>query len=277
MKILVTTDFSTNSKGGLRFAISLSKLNKAQLIFFHSCFLPKPTSWSEATYALYVKNEKQKLLTRLNKFVESVYKSMKVSSDKIKCVIEQSIIHESSITEYAKTHSIDFICMSTRGAGSLNKIFGNTAGNLITKSQVPVIAVPQHYRTKNCTHILYASDLKNYKQELNTVIEFAKPIKAAVEVFHLTFPGEKLMDAGEITANLKKQFKYNIKLLFKNNDFTKPIVTNLKKAIASSNPIAVVMFTEQRRTFFQQLFLSSTSESLAFQTKIPLVVFNKNK
>ena len=275
MKILVTTDFSANSKAGLRFAISLGKLKKAQLIFFHSYFLPKPTSWSEATYSLYAKNEKQKILNRLNKFVEEVYKSMKISSSKFKCVIEQSIIPESGIMDYAKTQAIDFICMSTRGAGRLKKFFGTTAGNLITKSQVPVIVVPQHHKIKNITHILYASDLKNYRQELNKVIEFTKPLNASIEVFHLSYPGEQMIDVGAIAANLKRKFKHNIKLHLENTDLTQPFVTNLQKAIASSKPSVVVMFTEQRRTFFQKLFLSSASESIAFQAKVPLLVFNK--
>ena len=276
MKILVTTDFSANSKAGLRFAVSLAKLKKAQLIFFHSYFLPKPTSWSEATYLDYANNEKQKLLSRLNKFVEAVYKSVKVSPANFKCVMVQSIIPESGIMAYAKTQSVDFICISTRGAGRLKKIFGTTAGNLITKSQVPVIAVPQHYKTKNITHILYASDLKNYQEELKKVIAFAKPLKASIEVFHLSSPGEQLFDVGAIAANLKKQFKYNIKLHLENIDLTQPLVANLQKAIASSKPSVLIMFTEQRRTFFEKLFLSSASESIAFLAKVPMLVFNKS-
>ena len=275
MKILVTTDFSTNSKAGLRYAITLAKLNKAQLIFFHSYFLMKPTSWSDATYLNYANNEKQKLLNSLNKFVAAVYKSMKVHSAKFKCAMEQCIVPESGIMDYAKTHAIDLICISTRGAGSLKKFFGTTAGNLITKSQVPVVAVPQHYKTKNITHILYASDLNNYKEELKKVIAFAKPLKASIEFFHLSSPGEKLINKNKMETTLKKKFKYNIKLHFKNTDFTLPLAVNLQKAIASTKPSVVVMFTEQRRTFFQKLLLSSASESIVYQVKTPLLIFNK--
>lgn len=275
MKILVTTDFSANSKTGIRFAVSLAKNNNAQLIFFHSYFLPKPTSWSEATYALYAKKEKQKLLNRLNTFVAAVCKSMKVSSGKFKCVVEQSIIPESGIMDYAKTQTIDFICISTRGAGMLKKIFGTTVGNLITKSQIPVIAVPQHYKAKKITHILYASDLKNHWQEMKSIIEFAKPLRAAINVFHFSYPGEKLTDVREVAENLKRQFKYKVEFHLENSDLTLPLVGNLQKAIASSKPSLVVMFTEQRRTFYQKIFLSSSSESISFQAKVPMLVFNK--
>ena len=275
MKVLVTTDFSANSKTGIRFAISLAKLRKTELIFFHSYFLPKPTLWSEATYLHYAKNEKQKLFSRLNKFVAEVYKSMKVPSAKFKCVMEQSITPESGIMDYAETHAIDFICISTRGAGRLKKFFGTTAGNLITMSQVPVVTIPKNYKTKYITHILYASDLKNYEQELKTVIEFAKPFKASIEVYHFCYPGEPFLDKNLLEVHLKKQFKQNITLHLENSDITQAFAANLQKAIASAKPSVVIMFTEQRRTFFQKLFLSSASESIAFEAKVPMLVFNK--
>ncbi|MEK6616690.1 MAG: universal stress protein [Bacteroidota bacterium] len=274
-KILITTDFSANSKAGLRFAISLTKQRKSELIFFHSCFLPKPTSWSESAYSVYAKKEKQKLLNELEKFVSGTFKMMGVAPEKFKCVIEESIMPESGIMDYARKNSVDFICISTRGAGRFKKILGTTTGNLITQSQVPVIAIPQHYKTKNVTHILYASDLKNYKQELKRVIEFAKPFKTSIEVFHLSYPGEPLINKSEMEATLKKQFKYNIKLNFENSDLTQPLVDNLQRAISSVKPSVVIMFTEQRRTFFQKLFLSRFSESIAFEIKVPLLVFNK--
>lgn len=275
MKILVTTDFSANSKAGLRFAIALSEWRKTELVFFHSYFIPKPTSWSEDTYLHYTKNEEQKLLVRLNKFVSVMYKAMKLSPGKFKCVVKQSLVSESGIMEYAQSQNMDFICISTRGAGTMNKIFGTTAGNLITKSKVPVITVPQYYKRKPLSHILYASDFKNYSEELKKVIAFAKPLSATIEVLHVSYPGAKLIKASEISDSIKKEFKYNIKLHLKNTDLTQPLVTILQKAIASSRPSLVVMFTEQKRTFYQKIFLSSSSESIAFQTKVPMLVFNK--
>ena len=274
MKILVTTDFSVNSKAGLRFAISLAEFRKTELIFFHSYFLPKPTSWSEATYSDYEKTEKLKLLNRFNKFVTAVYKAMNVPIGKIKCVMEQCLTPESGIMDYAESHSIDFICIATRGAGRIKKYFGTTAGNLITMSQVPVVVIPQHYKTKSITHILYASDLNNFRHELNKVFDFANRYKASIEVFHFAYPGEPLMDKNLLEANLK-QYKHKIKWHLENTELTQPLVAQLQRAIASVKPSIVIMFTEQRRTFFQKVFLSSASKSIAFWSKVPLLVFNK--
>lgn len=277
MNILVTTDFSENSKSGIRFAISLAKINNAKLFFFNSCIISKQVSWSEASYLQYEKKEIQKRLIRLNKFIAELYRSMNIPSTNYECVIKESLLPESGIIAYAKKQAIDFICIGTRGAGRFKRIFGTTAGNLITKSPIPVIAVPKDYKAKEITNIFFASDFKNYSKELKIVVEFAKPILASIEVFHLTYTGEKLINAAAITTRLKLKLNQNIKLRINKTDLSKPLVANLQQAITSSKPSLVVMFTDQKRSFFQKIFLSSTSESLAFQTKVPLLIFNKIK
>ena len=80
MKILVTTDLSENSKAGLRFAMLLASQHKVELAFFHSYYVMKPTSWSDAAYAAYEKTEAEKIQSNLKRFVEAIYKSMKIDS-----------------------------------------------------------------------------------------------------------------------------------------------------------------------------------------------------
>ena len=44
-KILVTTDFSANSKAGVRFAIQLASQIKCELIFYHILETLKSNAW----------------------------------------------------------------------------------------------------------------------------------------------------------------------------------------------------------------------------------------
>lgn len=46
-KLLVTTDFSTNSKAGIRFALQLQSQSNCSLVFYHAISVSKPTSWSD--------------------------------------------------------------------------------------------------------------------------------------------------------------------------------------------------------------------------------------
>src|SRR5690349_14875895 len=103
-KILVPTDFSTNSKPGLRFAFQLAVQHISQLTFFHSYYIMKPTSWNDATFDAYEKVEADKIQKRLIQFVHSVYKSAGIASKKINCIIKSSAFTDKNIREYAQKH-----------------------------------------------------------------------------------------------------------------------------------------------------------------------------
>ena len=182
---------------------------------------------------------------------------------------------QSSIMEYAAENKFDFICISARGAGKLERILGTNTTNLINHSDVPVIAIPYNYKTSKITSILYASDLTNLEKELKSVLAFAKPLKSTIELLHFTSPLETIIDPKVIDIAVKKLLKFDVKLNIKNTDFVKSMVANIETVIKKSKPSMVIMFTEQNRTLFQKIFLSSKSAEYSFNAKVPLLVFNK--
>jgi hypothetical protein len=114
-----------------------------------------------------------------------------------------------------------------------------------------------------------------YAPEIKQVVAFAQPLKTKIEVVHFTWPEEITLDEKTIEAALKKQFKYGLKLHFEKNDGVHSIIENLQNQIKIRKPSIVIMFTNENRTFFQNIFLSSKAEELSFETKVPLLVFNK--
>ena len=275
MKILVTTDFSANSKAGLRFAIQLASQYKVELTFFHSYYTMKPTSWSDATFAAYEKTEEEKIQSNLKRFVEATYKSMKIGSKNSKCVIKSSVFTEANIRDYASANKFNFICISTRGGGKIKKILGTNTSNLINQSDVPVIAVPNSYRAAKISSILYASDLDHLEKELKQVVEFAKPLKAKVELLHFNSPLEITTDSKLIETAVNKFSKYDITLHLEKPNPVATLISNLETAIKKSKPSMMIMFTQQDRSFFEKLFLSSKSAEYSFHARVPLLVFNK--
>jgi len=276
-KILVPTDFSANSRAGVRFAIHWAAQQKLDLVFVHVLNILRVSSWSDAYFAKYATQEENLRRTKFEKFIADIYRQMNVKPGKYSIIIIQGISADISILDYCrKNKGIDYICISTRGAGKFKKIFGTNTGNLISKSEVPVLAVPQNYKVADVKSVLYATDLRNYTAEIKKVVDFAQPLKTKIEVVHFSWPDEISFDEKTIEAAFKKQFKYGLKLHFEKNDGSHSLIENLEKQIRTRKPSVVVMFTNQKRTFFQKLFLSSKAEELSFQAKVPLLVFNKN-
>ena len=141
-KILVTTDFSSNSKAGLRFAIQLASQDDYKLTFFHSYHIMRPTGWSEKVFESFEKSESEKIKRKLCRFVDSVYKSMGVTPINTEYVIRHSFITDGNIIQYAANNKFSYICISRRGSAKHKRIFGTNTSNLIDQSEVPVIAVP---------------------------------------------------------------------------------------------------------------------------------------
>ena len=274
-KILVTTDFSINSKAGLFFAIQLASQNKFELTFFHVCHILSPTAWNFVRIEEYEKEQKKIIQEKLELFVRKIYKGLNITASKIKCVIKNSVLPQSCIREYAAENKFSFICISTRGAGKFKRFFGTNTGNLITQSEVPVIAVPYNYKPAKITSMLYASDLVHLEKELKSVVAFAKPLKAKVELLHFTSPLETLIDPEIIKLAVNKFSKYDIKLNIENTDFVKSMIANIETAIKKTKPSMLIMFTEQNRTIFQKIFLSSKAAEYSFHANVPLLVFNK--
>jgi nucleotide-binding universal stress UspA family protein len=274
-KILVTTDFSSNSKAACRFAIQLASQHKCELTFFHSYYIANLGSMSGEALIAFENRETDKIQKKLNKFVEVLYKDIDASQLNKKCVIKSAVLTDSSIREYAQENNFSFICISTRGSGKLKKIFGSNTSNLITHSLVPVIAVPFNYRRSEINKIIYASDLVNIEDEVAKVNEFAKPLNAIVEILHFEYPTDNAINSIALDELIKANSGPKIKLHIEKIDLTESLILNIRSVIKKSKPSMLIMFTEQNRSFFTKIFHPSKSVNYSFNAKIPLLVFNK--
>ena len=274
-KILVTTDFSANSKAAMRFAIQLASQSDAALTFLHVQHVLRMTTWNEATYKAYEKGEVEKARETLNSFVDSVYKSLKINSKDYLCVIQNSPFVDSTIMTYAADHTFDYICISARGAGMMEKLFGTTTANLVGQSSVPVIAVPGNYRATKLTTVLYASDLSSLENQLTRVVEFARPVGATVELLHFSTPFEPVTDPEIICTAVQKYTDYPVTIHLQPRDFETTLTADIEAVINAQKPSLMIMFTTRKDDFFDRLFLSSNSVDYSFLTTVPLLVFGK--
>ncbi|MBC7866475.1 MAG: universal stress protein [Gloeobacteraceae cyanobacterium ES-bin-316] len=275
-KILVPTDFSEKSKAAFLFAIQLASQDNYKLTFLHVLHIPTPIAWNVVRIDEYEKGQIIAAEARLNIFVENVYAGLNIPLSNVECIVKSSLFPEAVIGEYAEKNLFDFICISTRGAGTLHRILGTNTGNLINHSAIPVIAVPHLYKTTAITSILYASDLDHYEKEISRVIAFAKPLKATLELLHLTTVLENTAELMDIEKAVAKIDAYNVEFSLIPRDPSESLITDIETAIEKTKPSMMVMFTEQNRSWIDKIFLSSKSAEYSFDAKVPLLAFNKS-
>lgn len=276
-KILVTTDQSANSKAAIRFAIKLAKQRKAELIILHVYHLLKPFKWSDDAFTEYTDTFRKKTVEELSSFIAGIYHDIDEPEINHQLVLVSNIDVVDGIKDYAGKHNCSYICISTRGAGAIKKIFGTHTAKLISSSSIPVLCIPSGYHLKDLKHILYASDMTDYENELKKVVDFARPIHASVEMMHIAYPYEFAFDKELAEATLQKKTDYKVTILNPQRDITNALLQDIEHAVKISKPSLLVLFTHQSRSMFEKLFFPSNAEEYSFYGKIPLLTFNKKE
>lgn len=274
-RILVTTDFSINSKAGMRFAFQLAKQSGCEITFLHSIEILKPTSWSDKKFKEYANGEIEKNTNHLKKFVEDVVSELGIRPKPYKLEVIIGMNVSDLVMDHAKKLKADYICLSTRGAGAVQKLFGTHSSYLINHSPIPVIVVPEHYHTHPIKTVWYSCDMENVAAEVKVVENFATAIKGKVQLNHYNYLLDDKLTKTKLEGILKKykSAKTAIKLRKLNLDHS--LVHTIENDIKNEHPSIVALFTKQNRNWFSRFFLGSNSAELSFATHTPLVVFRK--
>lgn len=274
-KILVTTDFSNHSKAGLRFAIQLATQKEVELVFFHCFQALIPTTIHRNRIENAMQEQTAAHLQKLENFVEALYKSMKVNPGPYRCAVLEDVSSESAIMDYAHRNKFNLICMSTRGAGSIQKIIGTNTSIVILKSSVPVLAVPHTYRVQTIKTVLYASDLENINEELSTVVGFVQSMEVKVNLAHFYYPGQISLDQESLKAMWRQKHECLDQIYLEKFQLDEGFAGQLNQLIKKTKPSMIAFFTHTNKTWFDKLFSSSKSEAYSFVTKTPMLVFRK--
>jgi nucleotide-binding universal stress UspA family protein len=276
MKIVVTTDFSSNSKNGILFALQLASQTNCELIFYNVVQIFQPTIWDNTYYTVFEADELQRNQEFLERFISGIFLDENIKKQDYSCVCEIGISASSKIIEFANTNSADFICVSTVGGGSLMQLFGTTASELIAFSTRPVIIVPLNYSATPLANLFFASDFVNFEEEFYKIQAFSKLINATINIYHFDY--QKVLDSDENQFELFNAHHKSEKVHFhlRKLDSGQPLLKQLENEIEDNNPSLVAVFTNQNRNWFDRLFLSSLSEELVFDAKTPMLVFKKH-
>lgn len=276
MKLLVTTDFSENSKGAIRFAQTLSRqAENVEVIFYHAIHILKPTVWSDIFFKAYKEEEIERLTEELKKFIHASIGSENDKFANVKFVVDNCISTEKDIIAYAKKNKIDFICIATQGAGMLRKIMGTHTSYIVNNSNVPVMVIPSHYKAKTLKKATYLSDFENLKKEALKISELSTTISIDVEVLHYL---SIVLDKKKFEKN-KELFNTtelnNFTLNIQKSNLELSLVERITKYVQKSKPELLIMFTNRKKGFFESIFLPSKSAELTYSTKIPVLVYSK--
>lgn len=275
--LFAATDFTPIGNNAVKYAIRLADALDCKLIVFHAMGMPKfkPTISESQFLALEQKAENQKQ-KKLESLVNAFYQEFKIKKENrnAKSVVNTGFFVTETLLRAASKHQADMIIVGTHGLIGF-KIFGSVTSEIILKSNLPVLAIPEKYQYKKMKSIVYATDLNNLVNELNGIVPIAKRLDAAIEVLYLDFGWRNSITQKDIEQMVKQVNYKKVKVVIEKEIKGMSILGQIQQYLKDHQPDCLVMFPEER-SLFDRLFVRGKTEELVYRTQLPLLTYRKS-
>jgi nucleotide-binding universal stress UspA family protein len=273
-QILVPFDFSQNAETALLYAKGIAEKAGAGITVFHIVNIPSNVlahaDSDEAKEAL-IENEEANKLAELQEKIALLFSDVN-HGIKLRAAFSQLIVEKT--LELAQAIHADLIVMGTHGASGLSEfLFGSNTSTMISKSAVPVLAIPPGYKAAIPQHVVYASDAEHIPSEIQRISIFAKALQASVTLLHFTTKDTKTVEqkiAEQIPANTLDSLQITVRPF----QIDESLLTQIRHYITTNATDWVVMVTKERG-FWSKLLGASKTESLANELPVPLLSLKK--
>lgn len=272
--ILVPTDFSDCADNALNFAIEMAKISPIEIVVVHVLELADTIYIDYAGPTVeYVKILREEALEEMTKLKNRVMTDHHL---RIQTVVYESPVYD-NIVQAGIDHQAELIVMGTRGAGKLSEqLWGTYTAAIISRSQIPVLAVPKEYKWLKPEKILLAT---NHFEKDERSWETLNDI---IELFHTTlnvvvFTNEKKDKAATAIEHNREIRKYKAYLdqryhhqAVSDHIYGADFEQTLEDYMFINHIDVLVMFS-YKRSFLERLFDPSKTKRMSYHIKIPLL------
>lgn len=270
-RILVPTDFSTQSENALKVAAQIARKNNLEIHLLH--MLEIPSQMNDAITGVTP-------IPEIMLFIQKAKETMSYTKDKnyLKdlTIIDSTKFEKASqgILTYSQEHHIDLIIMGSNGISGIEEIIiGSNTEKVVRLSNVPVMVIKEEIPSFDPTTIIFASDFsEEIKKPFQKILDFVNIFESKLHLVTICTPNSFKTTA--VAKRIMQEFisEFEIK------NFSTHIYndTNIEKGIINfSNEINadLISLCTHGRTGLSHFFTGSISEDLVNHGTKPLVVF----
>ncbi len=274
--ILLPTDFSDNSLNAIDYALHFCKNEPCTFYLLHvqkaSHYTTDDLITAPADTTIH----------------QSIFKDIKKQLERIKNQLSTSYLAENytfhTLTDYDTftdainqvviSKNIDLIVMGTNGAtGAKEIIFGSNTLNVIRKVPCTTLIIPEGFRFKTPTAILYAMD-----NDDTFIASGISPLLNVITKFNTSLRVLKIKKNETITVAEFNDTR-SIKEYFKNFDYTFHSIVNIPTALAIDSFVQIMdidmtaMFMN-KETLIQRFLKGSETSKISYGTSVPLLIMH---
>jgi nucleotide-binding universal stress UspA family protein len=272
MKMLIPTDFSANARHALNYAALLAKTMKARLILLH-VYTP-PVTRENIAYQIIT----QEIGSMLSDAKEKLQAIASAITDEYGIDCDQLVRMGNPVSEVvqeAETNQVDFIVMGTLGASGLSKIiFGSNTTSVMERATCPVLAVPANSSLALPAKIVFATNFEdNDLQTVKVLANITRSLKAELILLHVS--KDNLQSDHDLIENFSKAVANEVNMdqpfyYVLHHENTQAGIDHFIDSV-EADLLAVSM---RKRSLFERIVAPSLSKKIAYQARLPLLVFH---
>lgn len=276
LKIFLATDYSDSVRGAEHYALQFAEKTNAFLSILHVYDVPfslpsNPNQYADAADRLR-KSELLRLKQHFNDLMHSA--GVNIASSNCECIVLEGSVSKQVNKESESAH-MDIVITGTHDAGGFRKLLGGHTWDIIKKSQVPVLSIPQDAVMANIKSIVFATEYrKGELPGLRFLVQLAKHFDAELKILHVTNDALSLdfekSQMEKFLSEIQTSVPYD-KLTLELVHSTS-IVEGLNKFCLTSKTDWLVM-SHAKPSFLENVIMPSKSvtKEMSFQTQIPLL------
>ncbi len=280
--IIVPTDFSNTATNAAAYAVRFAEqINVKRILLFHAYELPVALDpLMPGVQMLELDTFKDAAIKNLDNFRDQLRSTFPNSNIQFDVAVEYGSI-AGGLLLLAEKEKIELIIMGITGGGALEEtLIGSNTISVAGALGVPVLIIPPHAIFKAVDKIMLACDFDHADQHipLGIIRELLNETKAKLLVFNLEvdleesknkFPATVVGEGFAVHTLLQEfnpeyHFAQNSEYVLGINEF------------AESHGVSMVISVPKKKTFFEKLFIKSSTKKLAFHTHLPLLVVHKH-
>ncbi len=274
--IAVMTDFSSRATNAARYALHLAQHIQANVLLYNVFFVPsvEPLSaqvaWPMEDFDDTKSHSKEELQKLTNKLKDEL---AALPEDAFRPAIVGRC-HEGAFTlpldELLDDDEIILLVMANHHKGFTTLITGNHTRQILDKTTLPVLIVPEQVHFNSIQKIVFATDLNTGDLEvINSLTGIAWPFCAEITLAHICPLGSVHL----VNAFLQEVGnKINYPNIYYRNVCKRQVRNGLKELEKDTDADMLVM-VHRNKSFIGQIWNGSYTQKTAANVQIPLLVY----
>lgn len=267
--ILIPVDFSVNALNAAEHAVRLFGLEGNTYLLVHAYL--DPNMMDPAVPSM---NEvlRQASEGSMAKFVEDLRARPDLERVELKGTVRLGIL-PAVLADLVDEHGPRCVVMGTQGASGLKAgLFGSNAADVVQRSTVPVLTVPEESRYREPRRILLADDGGEIRPgTLDLLLDIARWSKAEVMIVRVVAEGTDPEHA--LASSSYDDLLGGVP--HSHHPVSGANVADAISDMADQSDVDLVVMVHRHLGFFASLFHASNSKRMALHTHVPLLILEQ--